>query len=160
MEFVSFLNRAFISFESKLGRRSTITEFARHLGVPQTSLSTWINGTSVPAAKAIGILTEKLGPGVYQALDMPVPIINPRLKELKIRLETEPEMVAQLGKLARTADSWPNEYREMMYDVLAEMLILLSNSEKPRALLDEFYGAVMDVFKRLPLSTSPEQKPD
>ena len=49
---------------------SSITNFADYLGFSQPMVSGWLNGRNKPSAKSLPRLAEKLGNGIYEALDL------------------------------------------------------------------------------------------
>ncbi len=50
-----------------------ITKFAEYLGVEQPQVSAWMKGKYKPGRENVGRLAAKLGPGVFDALNMPAP---------------------------------------------------------------------------------------
>ncbi len=53
-----------------MGGRRTVTEFAEHLGVSRDTLNKWMNGTRTPTGKHVDMLVSKLGPEIYDVLDL------------------------------------------------------------------------------------------
>jgi len=59
MKFSEFLKKEFEKWDA--GRDLKLKNFAAYLGVPQTSLSNWMNGGYTPGGANLLILVEKLG---------------------------------------------------------------------------------------------------
>ena len=76
----AWLTRKFREWESKTGRRQSLSAFARYLGVKQPSLSHWINHDNPPSYENIEKLAEKLGPEIYDIMGMPRP--DPNIEKL------------------------------------------------------------------------------
>ena len=52
-----------------MGRNGTISAYARWVGVPQPTMSEWLNGNNVPESpKNIKALVDKYGKEVYEVL--------------------------------------------------------------------------------------------
>ena len=81
LEFHKFLFEKFIEWERKQPKkRSSYSAFARYLSensrnitVSQPSLDAWLNNKYAPSEKYIPLLAEKLGPEVYDVLNLPPP---------------------------------------------------------------------------------------
>ena len=67
----NFLNDEYVKFVTKKGRVTSAAEFAKWLGVPNTSLSQWMNGIREPVGNNVFKLANKLGPIVYDILGQP-----------------------------------------------------------------------------------------
>jgi transcriptional regulator with XRE-family HTH domain len=65
--FSKWLTQKYLEWRGNaIGRESTITEFAKYLGVNQSALSAWMNGTRVPKhQETISKLTAKFGNEVF-----------------------------------------------------------------------------------------------
>ena len=50
-EFAEWLEGKFLSWMGEAGRRRTVTEFAKYLGVSQSLMSQWLNGHYLPDLK-------------------------------------------------------------------------------------------------------------
>lgn len=85
-ELLSFSYVAFTEWElSTKTRIPSQNDFAQWIGIPNTSLSVWINKVRTPTGKSIHVLAEKLGPDVYDALGQPRMMPNDkRLKKLAV----------------------------------------------------------------------------
>lgn len=77
MGFDKFLEYKYLEWQQSEGGRKTVKEFAKWLGVSQSSVSMWWNGERIPQGETIDKLAEKLGPEVYDALGLERP--DPRL---------------------------------------------------------------------------------
>jgi len=71
--FDKLLTIKFIEWQQKQGERKTVREFAQWLGVAQSTVSMWWNNRSTPQGNFVRLLADKLGPEVYDALDLPRP---------------------------------------------------------------------------------------
>jgi hypothetical protein len=76
MNFPAFLEKKFLEWQNKIGERKTVSEFARWLGVKQSSLSTWWSTDTVPSGESVRMLADKLGIEVYDTLGLPRPDEN------------------------------------------------------------------------------------
>lgn len=72
-EFAVWLEGKFLSWMGEAGRRRTLTDFAKHLGVSQSLLSQWLNGRYLPELKNINKIAERLGPEVYDLMGLQRP---------------------------------------------------------------------------------------
>jgi transcriptional regulator with XRE-family HTH domain len=75
--FKEFIERQYLDWQSKSGKRKTLNEFADHLEVKRPLLSLWMSGDRKPGRETILRLAELFGPEIYDALEMPRP--DPRL---------------------------------------------------------------------------------
>lgn len=73
MQFSEFLERKFLTWQASQGKRRTIGEFAKSIGVAQTTVSSWLNGERKPEGESLRKLANKLGIDVYDALGLPRP---------------------------------------------------------------------------------------
>jgi len=69
----TWLNQHFLDWERQEGKRRTITAFAQYLGVPQSSLSSWMSGAYMPSGESIQKIAEKLGYEIYDILGVQRP---------------------------------------------------------------------------------------
>ena len=61
MKASDWLNQQFLKWKQGRGRRATVTEFARHLGITQQSLSSYMSGAYQPRGANLGkIAAHKL----------------------------------------------------------------------------------------------------
>lgn len=81
-----FKNKYFEWEQNQDGGVQGITRFAEWLGVDQPLVSSWMKGAYKPSEKNVKLLARKLGPEVYDALDLPRP--DPDLERLIKEYET------------------------------------------------------------------------
>lgn len=62
---------AHIEFQRERHKTVSQATFSKWLGVPTTSLSQWINELRLPTGDNVHKLASKLGPKVYDILEMP-----------------------------------------------------------------------------------------
>jgi transcriptional regulator with XRE-family HTH domain len=72
MKFSDFLDVQFLAWQQREGRRKTMKEFSEYLGIKQSTISMWYSGQS-PNPESLRVLAAKLGPEVYDALDLERP---------------------------------------------------------------------------------------
>ena len=63
----------FIEWQHSQGGRKTVEDFARYLGIAQSTASLYMNGKRLPEGDILKKLSDKLGLEVYDALDLPRP---------------------------------------------------------------------------------------
>ena len=74
VNFPQYLEMQFLKWQQREGGRKTVAEFAKYLGVPQTTVSTWWNAKSTPSDETIiRRLADRLGLEVYDALGLDRP---------------------------------------------------------------------------------------
>ena len=73
--FSEWINKKFVEWQAKEGRRKTIEEFAIYLGISRPLLNMWMNGNKKPGKANIDLLAEVFGNDVYDALGLPRPNI-------------------------------------------------------------------------------------
>lgn len=73
MNFPQFLEKKFLEWQQRMGGRRSVSEFAKWIGVKQSSISMWWTGANTPNPESIKLLADKLGLEVYDALDLPRP---------------------------------------------------------------------------------------
>jgi transcriptional regulator with XRE-family HTH domain len=73
MTFREWINHKYIEWRG--ASRSTISQFASYIGVPQSTLSRWMNEDMItmPRADIIARLAELFGDDVYEVLHLPSP---------------------------------------------------------------------------------------
>jgi transcriptional regulator with XRE-family HTH domain len=69
-EFSAWFTKQFLDWEYKSKKHQTISDFAKYLNVPQSQVSSWMNGKYIPGRKNIVKLAKKLGPDIYQILKL------------------------------------------------------------------------------------------
>jgi len=79
-EFSQFLEKKFLEWQIKQGRRTTLKEFSKQIGVSRAAISLWLNGERTPDLINIQKLAEVFGLDVYDALGLPRP--NPYLQKI------------------------------------------------------------------------------
>jgi hypothetical protein len=77
-----WLEMKFLEWQTQEGQRKTIGEFAIWIGVHRVSLSRWMNTENLPdpSDTAVDKIGDKLGPEIYDLLEVPRP--DPRLREI------------------------------------------------------------------------------
>ena len=73
MKFSQFLEKKFLEWQSLVGERKTVREFASYIGVSQATISTWWNTDRVPEGENVLKLATKLGVEVFDVLGLPRP---------------------------------------------------------------------------------------
>ena len=74
MKFKQFLELKFLEWQSQQGGRKTVAQFAKFLGVGQSTVSMWWNNDErVPEGENLRKIAEKLGIEVYDVLGLPRP---------------------------------------------------------------------------------------
>jgi hypothetical protein len=61
----AFLNKKFLQYQQETGTRQTLKSFAVYLEVKPTTLSNWLNTSSIPNYEACVNISSKLGPEVF-----------------------------------------------------------------------------------------------
>jgi len=72
-QFSEWLIQVFLAWEREEGKRKTVTAFAQHLGVPQSSLSSWMSGAYSPSKEAVRQIAAVLGPKAFDAAGLERP---------------------------------------------------------------------------------------
>lgn len=72
-EFAEWIEGKFLFWMGETGKRRTVTEFAKYIGVSQSLMSQWLNGRYLPDLKNITKIAERLGPEVYDLLGLQRP---------------------------------------------------------------------------------------
>jgi len=89
-----WLTNKYLDWQKNEGGRRTIVQFAEWLDVPQTTVSSWLNGKAVPGGSKLIKLADKFGPEIYQLLgvDTPyneLPFLDRQILNLYHRLSPE-----------------------------------------------------------------------
>ena len=72
MKSAEYLNEQFKAWQVQQPRgQDSQSWFARWLGVPDTSLSQWLNGVREPTDRNCHKIASKLGPEIYDILGLP-----------------------------------------------------------------------------------------
>ena len=82
MNFSEWLEKKFLEWQNQIGKRKTLTAFAKHLGISQPLLSRYLNDGVMPGIDKIPFLAEKLGPEVYEFVNLDTPA-DPAIRELQ-----------------------------------------------------------------------------
>lgn len=77
VNFPEFIERKYLEWQNREGKRKSIEEFAIYIGVSQPALSLWMGGKRTPSAQTVHLLAEIFGNEVYDVLGLPRP--NPDL---------------------------------------------------------------------------------
>lgn len=102
----AWLNQQFLDWERKEGKRKTATAFAQYLGIPQSSLSSWMSSAYPPSGENVQKIAERLGYEIYDILGIDRP----------------PLADSRLAYLASVWNNLDEEYRERLYDQIREWL--------------------------------------
>ena len=73
MSFPTYLEKKFVEWQMGEGRRKSTADFAAYLGVSQSVISMWMNGSRIPNKQSVELLASIFGLEVYDALDLPRP---------------------------------------------------------------------------------------
>jgi transcriptional regulator with XRE-family HTH domain len=101
-KFPNYLTKKFLEWQTELGARKTLEEFADYLNVSRPLLSFWMNGKRIPNAENLENISNILGNEIYDALDLPRP--NPHLQKLNRVWEFLPEEIQE--RISREAESY------------------------------------------------------
>ncbi|MCC7017884.1 MAG: helix-turn-helix transcriptional regulator [Rhodospirillales bacterium] len=85
VNFPEFIEKKYLEWQNREGKRKSIEEFAMYIGVSQSALSLWMGGKRTPSAQTVHLLAEIFGNEVYDALGLPRP--NPYLQIVNRRWE-------------------------------------------------------------------------
>lgn len=89
-EFQEFMLMEYAKFADRRKKiRPSMNEFGRWLGVKVASLDHWMNGNRVPDLANAIVLSERLGPRVFEILGYPpmFKITDPRLRYIVLNWE-------------------------------------------------------------------------
>ena len=117
-KFHNYLTKKFLEWQTELGARTTLEDFADYLNVSRPLLSFWMNGKRIPNADNLENISAILGNEIYDALDLPRP--NPHLQKINRLWEFLPEEI-QI-KLAKETEKYETQNE----------LHRLQKSSKPR----------------------------
>ena len=104
-KFPNYLTKKFLEWQTELGARKTLEDFADYLNVSRPLLSFWMNGKRIPNADNLENISAILGNEIYDALDLPRP--NPNLQKINRLLEFLPEEI-QI-KLAKETEKYETQ---------------------------------------------------
>jgi transcriptional regulator with XRE-family HTH domain len=130
--FSTWMNNKFLDWQKEKGSRQTLSEFAEYLGVPQSNMSSWVNGRYKPGTKYIPILAEYFGDEIYNVLGLK----SPSKEEISI------------SKL-------PTDVRERLHSAITEINeTLLVKGLDPESI--EAAHIVEQIFEKHGFTSSPE----
>lgn len=86
-----WLEQQYVTWQARQGGRRTIDAFAQYVGVSRVAINRWMNGTRTPDAEYADLIAEKLGPEIYDLLDIPRP--DPRLQAIIRQWGNLPEYI-------------------------------------------------------------------
>ena len=86
-----YLTKKFLEWQTSLGARKTLEDFADYLEVSRPLLSFWMNGKRIPNQENIEKISLLLGYEIYDVLDLPRP--NPHLQKINRLWEFLPEEI-------------------------------------------------------------------
>ncbi len=64
----TWLEKKFLEWQNNQGERKTIKEFAKYLGIPQTTVNNYMRSNRLPSREHTRKLSEKLGAEIYTLL--------------------------------------------------------------------------------------------
>lgn len=73
MDFPKYLELKFLEWQQREGKRRTIADFSMYLGVSQSVVSMWMNGSRTPNQPSIELLSRVFGLEIYDSLGLPRP---------------------------------------------------------------------------------------
>ena len=91
MKFSRFFELKFLEWQHSQGGRKNVEDFAIHLGIAQSTASSYMNGKRLPEGETLRKIANKLGLEVYDALELPRP--NPYLHIVTRLWEYIPEEI-------------------------------------------------------------------
>lgn len=71
--FGAWLEKKFLEYQTNLGHRVALDEFAQYLQISQSLLSQYLSGDKRPGIRSLSKLEKRLGVEVYDALGLPRP---------------------------------------------------------------------------------------
>ena len=104
-KFPNYLTKKFLEWQTELGARKTLEDFADYLNVSRPLLSFWMNGKRIPNADNLENISAILGNEIYDVLDLPRP--NPHLQKINRLWEFLPEEI-QI-KLAKETEKYETQ---------------------------------------------------
>lgn len=104
-KFPNYLTKKFLEWQTELGARKTLEDFADYLNVSRPLLSFWMNGKRIPNADNLENISAKLGNEIYDVLELPRP--NPHLQKINRLWEFLPEEI-QI-KLAKETEKYETQ---------------------------------------------------
>ena len=80
ISFPTWLLQFFLNWQAEQKRRTNLNEFADFLGYSRPTISLWMNGSRSPSEETVKKLAEKVGPEIFDVMDLPRP--DPDLQTL------------------------------------------------------------------------------
>lgn len=109
-EFSLLLEKKFLEWQIKQGRRTTLKEFSDHIGVSRAAISLWLNGDRVPDQTNLQKLADMLGYEVFDVLNIPRPnLYLQRINKLFDRLTPERQQKLAEDAVRYEAEALKNE---------------------------------------------------
>jgi len=71
--FVTWLNAQFLAWQASLGKKQSVTAWAKSLDMDRDVVNQWLNGRRRPNRESADALAERLGMDVYDALGLDKP---------------------------------------------------------------------------------------
>lgn len=100
-----YLTRKFLEWQTQMGARKTLEEFADYLDISRPLLSFWINGKRVPNDENIEKISLRFGNEIYDVLEKDRP--NPYLQKLNRAWEFIPEEIQK--KFSEEAEKYETQ---------------------------------------------------
>lgn len=92
-KFAELLETGLLEWDQQEGRRHTITEYAKRVGVTQAMMSRFMAGKApyAPDTRTLMIYAQTFGQVVYDIWGIEIPISDPVLKAIYERWQTLPQ---------------------------------------------------------------------
>jgi hypothetical protein len=74
VSFGDWLNRKYLEWQLQEGHKRSVKSFGVYLGIPQTTLSEYMNNKYQPKGEYLGLIAKKLGPEAYDILGLERPL--------------------------------------------------------------------------------------
>jgi transcriptional regulator with XRE-family HTH domain len=71
ISFPEWLEKYFVNWVAKQGKRTSLNEFAAYLGYSRPTITAWMNGSRTPSLEAVEKLASKVGPEVFDVMELP-----------------------------------------------------------------------------------------
>jgi len=107
--FSEYLNLQLVKMSFEAKHSVSQSEMSRETGVPQASLSQYMNGTRIPSVENAEKLADYFGPEVYEILEMPPKMPNdPLLKRVVYAwMKLQPDMQKRIvNKVEDAVAEW------------------------------------------------------
>lgn len=102
--FVNWLRQRYWDWQRDTGELDNISQFAKYIDdrIGQPNMSKWLNGKTLPAGENVHLLAAKLGPEIYDILEVEPPVKDPRLRAINVVWDLLSETVK--NQFAQTAE--------------------------------------------------------